>query len=206
MRILAALWMMVLSQAVYAQTNIRGWYADGQVWIVWETAAPGPETYALYSSTASFSDVAQATLTGRLFREEWKPGALRQQTGDPTLPYHIPDGTGGIYQLAPNEGLFVETVHETDSAYYAVVKWGETVVASGVNGTNAPVPFRFDASEPVQSHLQVENTLPSGHRANVYYMWADGRDDHWTDRPDFPVMANRHKNGMPSLFIRPYTE
>ena len=183
MRILVTLWMMVLSQAVYAQTNIRGWYADGQVWMVWQTSAPEPETYAIYSSTASFSDVTQAALTGRLFREEWTPGALRQQTGDPTLTYRIPDGTGGLYLLAPNEGLFVETVHETGSTYYAVVKWGETSVTSGVNGTSAPVLFRFDASEPVQSHLQVENTLPSGHRANVYYMWADGRDDHWPRRP-----------------------
>ncbi|MFQ5420862.1 MAG: FlgD immunoglobulin-like domain containing protein, partial [Anaerolineae bacterium] len=180
---------------------VRGWYADGQVWIVWQTSAPDPETYAIYSSAAPFTDVSQAELTGRLFKEEWTPGALRLQTKDPTRAYLIPDGSGGVYQLAQDEGLFVETVHTTGSKHYAVVKWGETAVTPGVNGTSAPVSFQFDANEPVQCHLQMETTLPSGHQAGIYYMWADGRDDHWHGRPDFPVMANRHKNGMPSLFV-----
>ena len=181
--------------------QVRGWYADGQVWIIWETSAPEPETYAIYSSASQFTDVAQAELTARLFMEEWTPGALRLQTKDPTRTYLIPDGNGGVYQLAQEEGLFVETVHQTGSKYYAVVKWGESAVTAGANGTSLPVPFQFDANEPVQSHLQMASTLPSGRQSGIYTMWADGRDEHWNGRADFPVMANRHKNGMPSLFI-----
>ncbi|RMD58837.1 T9SS C-terminal target domain-containing protein [Candidatus Parcubacteria bacterium] len=180
---------------------VRGWYADGQVWIVWQTSAPDPETYAIYSTCSPFTDVSQADLIGRLYKEEWTPGALRQKTRDSTRTYIIPDGNGGVYQLAQDEGLFVETVHTTGSKYYAVVKWGETAVVPGVNGTSVPIAFRFDTNEPVQAHLQVATTLTSGYRSRIYYMWADGRDDHWNGRPDFPVMANRHKNGMPSLFI-----
>ncbi len=32
-------------------------------------------------------------------------------------------------------------------------------------------------------------------------MWADGRQNQWENRPDFPVMANAAKNGMPSFFM-----
>ena len=197
----SAFWLQGTVRPEAGNDPVRGWYADGQVWIIWQTSAPDPETYAIYSSASPFTDVSQAELTGRLFKEEWVPGALRLQTQDPTRAYLIPDGTGGVYQLAQDEGLFVETVHETGSKYYAVVKWGETAVTPGVNGTSAPVPFQFDANEPVQSHLQVEIILPSGHQAGIYYLWVDGRHDHWNGRTDFPVMANRHKNGMPSLFI-----
>ncbi|MFZ1678379.1 MAG: T9SS type A sorting domain-containing protein, partial [Saprospiraceae bacterium] len=35
----------------------------------------------------------------------------------------------------------------------------------------------------------------------AFYMWADGRQNQWENRPDFPVMANAAKNGMPSFFM-----
>ncbi|MDZ7343352.1 MAG: T9SS type A sorting domain-containing protein, partial [candidate division KSB1 bacterium] len=67
--------------------------------------------------------------------------------------------------------------------------------------TPNPISYTYDVNDPVECHPQVTATLPSGHRATAYYMWADGRDNHWEGRPDFPIMANRHKNGMPSFFI-----
>jgi hypothetical protein len=32
-------------------------------------------------------------------------------------------------------------------------------------------------------------------------MWCDGRQNHWEGRPDFPIMANAAKNGMPGFFL-----
>ncbi len=39
----------------HTQTNVRGWYANGQVWIVWQNTAPAPETYAIYASPNPFN-------------------------------------------------------------------------------------------------------------------------------------------------------
>ncbi|MDZ7291769.1 MAG: T9SS type A sorting domain-containing protein [candidate division KSB1 bacterium] len=179
-------------------TNVRGWYADGQVWILWDLDNSPPETYAIYSSPAPFTNINQAQLIGRLYEEEWAPFALRTQI-NPNANYVIPNGQGGLITLPPNTGLFVETVHESGAKYYAVVKWGETAITNNI--TPNPISYTYDVNDPVECHPQVTATLPSGHRATAYYMWADGRDNHWEGRPDFPIMANRHKNGMPSFFI-----
>jgi hypothetical protein len=183
---------------VSAPTNVRGWYADGQVWILWDLDNAPPETYAIYSSTTPFTNTNQAQLIGRLYEEEWLPFALRTQL-NVNANYVIPDGRGGRFTLPPNTGLFVETVHESGAKYYAVVKWGDTAVTTNITPT--PISYTYDANDPVECHSQATTTLPSGHRATAYYMWADGRDNHWEGRPDFPIMANRHKNGMPSFFI-----
>ena len=37
-------------QMLRAQINVRGWYAKGQVWIVWKTTSPEPDTYEIYES------------------------------------------------------------------------------------------------------------------------------------------------------------
>ena len=46
----------------FSQTNVRGWYADGQVWIVWEEAGAAPETYAVFDSPATFTNTGDAVL------------------------------------------------------------------------------------------------------------------------------------------------
>ena len=97
-----------LPLAIFAQTDVRGWYADGQVWIVWKETPPLTATYAVYARSTPFTNVGDAALIGRLFPQEWKPGALRQQI-DSSATYRVPDGQGGVYQLAANEGLFVYT-------------------------------------------------------------------------------------------------
>jgi uncharacterized protein (TIGR03437 family) len=196
-------WLLLLFPLLYcqtpAQTNVRGWYADGQVWILWNLDNNPPETYAIYSSPTPFTTTSQAQLVGRLYEEEWLPFALRTQLS-PTLSYVIPDGQGGRLTLSANTGLFVQTVLQTGASYYAIVKWGQTAVTSN-NLTSTAINYQFSLNQPTQCQPQVTTTLPSGHKATAYYLWVDGRDDENGGRADFPVMANWHKNGMPNFFI-----
>lgn len=186
-----------------SQSNLRAWYADGQVWVVWEVELPLPETYAVFGAANAFTSTDDATQLGRLFRFEYLPAALKEQV-DTFATYRIPDGMGGTYQLAQNEGLFVATPHQAGALYLAVVAEGETTVTPGVNITDAAVPFSYDpAGDPVECHLQA--TFPSpfaaGFVCQAYMMWCDGRQDEEDGRPDFPVMANAAKNGMPGMFL-----
>ncbi|MBL7826125.1 MAG: hypothetical protein JNJ57_05800, partial [Saprospiraceae bacterium] len=159
-----------------AQTNVRAWYADGQVWIVWEASIPQPETYAVYAKPTAFTNTADASLVGRLFKEEYGPAALREQV-DTSATYLIPNGNGGLYQLAENEALFVATPHQVGALYFAVVAWGQTAATPGVNRTNNPITFQYNpASDPVECHLQKTFISPfdSDYRCFAFYMWADG--------------------------------
>jgi hypothetical protein len=94
----------------YAQTNVRGWYSDGQIWIVWESDTLNePVTYAIYKSPDPFTNTSTAKLIGHLFKDEWTAGSLKRQSGNDNVNFLIPDGTGRQYRLQTNEGLFVET-------------------------------------------------------------------------------------------------
>ncbi len=186
-----------------AQTNVRAWYADGQVWVVWQVQLPLPQTYAVFAKQTGFTNTADALPLGRLFRFEFLPAALKQQV-DTLATFRIPDGQGGTYQLAQNEGLFVATPHQSGALFLAVVADGETTVTAGQNITAAAVPFQYNpANDPVECHLQA--TFPSPFAPNftckAYMMWCDGRQNHWEGRPDFPIMANAAKNGMPGFFL-----
>ncbi len=123
--------------AIQAQTNVRAWYADGQVWVVWEAALPLPETFAIYASPVPFTSTTNAAQIGRLFKFEYGGGALREQV-DSSLTCRIPDGQGGIYQLADNEALFVATPHQAGALWFAVAPWGQTTVTPGLNITLPP--------------------------------------------------------------------
>lgn len=186
-----------------AQTNVRGWYADGQVWIVWEYETPLPETYAIYAKPTAFTNTADAQLVGRLFKIEYLGAALKEQL-DTTFTFRIPDGQGGIYQLMENEALFVATPHQAGALHFAVAPWGETTVTPGVNITSGAVSFQYNpVADPVECHLQaiLPSPFAAGYTCLVFNLWADGRQNHWEGRPDFPIMANQAKNGMPSLFM-----
>ncbi|MGB4846612.1 MAG: T9SS type A sorting domain-containing protein [Saprospiraceae bacterium] len=195
--------ILAITSPLLAQSNVRAWYADGQVWIVWEASNPLPETYAVYSKPSAFTNTDNATLVGRLFKEEYGPAALREQV-DSTATYRIPNNNGGIYQLADNEALFVATPHQAGSLFFAVVAWGDNTVTPGVNITPSAVAFQYDpVNDPVECHLQKSFISPfdSDYRCFAFYMWADGRQNQWENRPDFPVMANAAKNGMPGFFM-----
>ncbi len=195
--------LLILTQtSTQAQTNVRAWYADGQVWVVWTTTMPLPETYAIYTSSTAFSNTAEATLIGRPFYLEYMPATLRNQVDD-AQTYRIPDGMGGIYELAENEGLFVATPHESGAQFFAVTKWEDTIVLAE-NRTTEAVEIAYNPiDDPVECHLQKIFPSPFAptYTCYAYTMWADGRQAHWQGRPDFPIMANAAKNGMPSLFI-----
>lgn len=186
----------------FAQTNVRAWYANGQVWIVWQAQLPLQETYGIYKNGSSFSNTSQATVIGRPFAYEYLPGTFIEQTGNKAFTYTIPKPDGSTYTLAPGEGLFVETVTSSGAAYYAVVAWGKTAISPGVNITPSAVNYTYDpVKEPVTCHLQLANTLNGGYKARWYSMWLLGKQDLQAGRPDFPVMANVFKNGMPAMFI-----
>ncbi|MBP6826418.1 MAG: hypothetical protein KA165_07655 [Saprospiraceae bacterium] len=197
------LYFLFFVSTLFAQTNVRAWYADGQVWVVWEASAPFPETFAVYAKPTPFTNTANATLVGRLFKEEYGPAALREQV-DTAATYRIPDGNGGIYQLADNEALFVATPHQGGALFFAVIAWGTTTVTPGVNITSTAIPFQYNpVNDPVECHLQKTFVSPfdPDYVCFAFYMWADGRQNQWENRPDFPVMANAAKNGMPSMFL-----
>ena len=192
-----------MSSTVLAQTNVRAWYAKGQVWVVWQTQQPFPTSYAIYKSGQPFTNTAQAITIGRPFSYEYMPGTFVTQTGDQSFRYKIPNSSGGgTYTLQENEALFVETPSAAGIAYYAVVEPGNSVVTAGVNRTTNAVTYNYDPiNDPVTCHLQLTQTLSSGHKANWYGLWTLGRREHWAGRTDFPVMANAPKNGMPAMFI-----
>ncbi len=203
MKLFLSILLTVSSFCISAQTNVRGWAADGQVWIVWEADTPLPETYAIYSSPNSFASTTEAVLAGRLFKEEYGPFALHEQV-DTAGTYRIPNGNGGVYQLAANEALFVYTPHQSGALFFSVVPYGETAVTPGINITDDAVTFQYSpAFDPVDCHLQQTFISPfdNGYVCFAFYMWADGRQNQWESRPDFPVMANAAKNGMPSFFM-----
>lgn len=183
-----------------AQTGIQAHYADGQVWVRWTEDAVPPVTYAVYAKNAPFNDVRQAQLVGRLFREEWLPLLLKAQASGTPAGWVIPDGAGGTDTLAANQGLFVFTPLASGNRYFAVVRWGDTTVTPGVNGIG-PVAVTGSLADPPEAHLQHEYVQGGQWLLSWYAVWAHGQDDHRGGRPDFPVMANRHKNGMPSLFL-----
>ncbi|NUO00594.1 MAG: hypothetical protein HUU01_08260, partial [Saprospiraceae bacterium] len=203
LRFLFSLFFALAVFSLSAQSNVRGWYADGQVWIVWEASLPIAESYGIFARPTPFTSTTDAIPVGRPFYWEYLGGALKTQV-DTSLTFRIPNGQGGLYQLAPNEGLFVFTPHQAGALWFAVVRPGETAVTPGTNLTQSAVPFQYDpVGDPVECHLQAVFPSPfsSNYTCLAYFMWADGRQAQWDNRPDFPVMANVAKNGMPSLFM-----
>ena len=172
--------------------NLRGWHANGQTWLVWEDTDPTPETYSIYKSSSEISDISLAEQTGRIFEKEWKGFRLKQISNSPNRT--IPDGEGGTYTLKDNEALFVYTPHDALPEYFAVVKEGETAIAS--NNRIGPIS---QTTNPVQCHLQMAGSY-SGFDFKIYAHWIDGRDDWNAGRSDYPVMGNRHINGVGYLF------
>ena len=187
-----------------AQTNVRGWYADGQVWIVWEVSSPLPDWYSIYVRPSVFTSTTDAIRVGKLHKFEYACAQLKEQIDTSATP-RIPAPLGsGKYQLAPNEALFVFTPHQQGALYFAVAANDATTVTIGQNITALPVPFQYHPdTDPVECHLQAVFPSPFalGFNCLAFMMWADGRQNQWESRPDFPIMANGAKNGMPSLFM-----
>jgi hypothetical protein len=173
-----------LATSTIAQPNVRGHYANGQVWIVWNvqdvvltncvpTLTPAlsngvpvilsnclPATYAIYWSENPVTNTTTGLLIGRLFESEWSGQILRDNVNAsfnqrPT-GFRIPDGAGGYRTLATNEGLFVHTVRSNFAGHYAVRPFGVTNVPAAWRAplTNAI----FSLADPPTCHLQAQGT------------------------------------------------
>lgn len=176
----------------HAQTNLRGWYASGQTWLVWEDTEPTPDTYRVYGATVEVTDVSQAVLIGRLFPEDWQ--AARLKLVDPGLNWTIPDGVGGLYQLASNEAVFGYTPHDAGPRYFVVLKDGSTDV--GPENSTGPI---VQSLEPIQCHLQSTGEF-RGRSYRIFAHWLNGGASGTSNRADYPVMGNEHVNGTAAAF------
>ncbi|MFN9334000.1 MAG: hypothetical protein ACK6D1_15550, partial [Planctomycetota bacterium] len=189
---------LLLTATAAAQTNVRAWHANGQVFVVWRVDATAPLTYDVYRSPAPITSTAQGTLAGRVFEPEWQ--GTRLKLAKDTATWRIPSATGGVYQLAANEGLFVHTPRAAGSEHFAVVRDGSTAI-SATNSTAGAVAVGYDpANDPVTCHLQLADVTSRGYPFKTYALWVDGNDDPTNARPDFPVMANAAKRGAPHVF------
>ncbi len=195
---------LVASAPLFSQTNVRAWYADGQVWVVWEAEFPLPDWYSVYAKPTAFTSTTDAIRLGKLHKFEYSCIALKEQVDTAATP-RIPSPTGvGNYQLQFNEALFVFTPHQPGALFFAVVADDETAVIAGQNITASAVSFDYNpVNDPVECHLQALFPSPfaAGYTCMAFLMWADGRQNQWENRPDFPVMANAAKNGMPGFFL-----
>ncbi|MBU3727866.1 MAG: hypothetical protein FGM37_01255 [Phycisphaerales bacterium] len=187
-----------LPREACAQSDVRAWSASGQVFVVWTVDATQPLTYDVYRSTSPITSTAQGTLAGRVFQPEWSGTRLKIVSGQAT--WRVPTASGGTYQLAPNEGLFVFTPRAAANEHFAVVRNGSTAITAA-NRTASPIAVAYDpANQPVSCHLQLAGVTTRGYPFRTYAMWVDGRDDPSDARPDYPVMANAAKNGAPHVF------
>jgi pimeloyl-ACP methyl ester carboxylesterase len=186
------------SATASAQSNVRAWHARGQVFVVWRVDATAPLTYDVYRASAPITSTAQGVLAGRLFEPEWTGSRLKLVKD--TATWRVPTPSGGFYQLAANEGLFVYTPRAAGSEHFAVVKNGVTAVVAA-NLTPAPVPYQYDpVNDPVQCHLQVADVTSRDYPFRTFAMWVDGDNVAANARPDFPLMANAAKRGAPHVF------
>lgn len=190
----------------FAQVQPRAHYADGQVWIVWDIDTNNiPDTYGIYSAAASFTNTAQAKLIGRVFPADTRAGILKSEMEtaygySPLTGFKIPTAGGATYTLSGLENLFVDTVRANGSAFYAVVPFGQTNVST-TEITSHAISFTFDANDPPQPHLQVRTNSTTGHMVSFFTVWVDGDQDETAGRPDFPIMANASRRGVPHNFL-----
>lgn len=179
--------------------NVRAWYAQGQVFVVWQFPAPPAvptDTVEIYASPAAQANTAFMQRVGRLFFPEYTGARLGELLAGSRLL--VPTPAGGTYRLAADEGVFAFTPHAAGNQFFAVVDTGATVVGA-VN--SAATAFAFNpVADPIRAHPQFSGTTPGGNPYTAMVVWADGRDNFNDSRPDFPVIANANKNGVPHVF------
>ena len=179
--------------------NVRTWYAQGQVFVVWQLVAPPvnpTDTIEIFASAGAQATTANMTRIGRVFYPEYTGGRLQALT--PNARLQIPTPAGGTYRLAADEGVFAFTPRAAGNLFFAAVETGSFAVNAANSDTT---PFLYDpVNDPVRPHPQFSGTTPGGFPYTAYVVWADGRDDHTDSRPDVPVLADADKNGVPHVF------
>lgn len=191
--------LVIASVAAAQPTNVRAWYAKGQVFVVWSFPAPPvnqTDTVEIYASAAAQVNTANMTRVGRMFFPEYTGARLQQLQANARLA--IPSPGGGFYRLTVNEGAFAYTPRAAGNMFFAVVNTGSNVVLAD---NSASAAFNYDpVNDPVRPHLQFTGNTGGGHPYSAYVVWADGRVDSNDSRPDVPVLANANKNGVPHVF------
>jgi pimeloyl-ACP methyl ester carboxylesterase len=196
--LLSVVIIAIICMNVRAQTNVRAWNANGQVFVVWELDTATTLLYNVFISANHVTSITNAVKVGSVFEPEWK--GERITLANPNARWRIPNGNGGTYQLTANEGLFVYTPHDTLTRYIYVTRNNNTQLSPANRTTQALfIPYNPQA-DPVKCHLQFSAATGQGFPYSVFAMWVDGRDDPNDSRPDFPVMANAAKNGAPHVF------
>lgn len=193
---------LLLVGPLFAQaqpTNVRAWYAAGQVFVVWQfPAAPAnpTDTVEIYASAAAQANVAAMARVGRLFLPEYTGARLKAL--QPNARLQIPTPAGGTYRLAVDEGVFAYTPRAAGNLFFAVVDTG-SVAVNALN--SAATAFNYNpANDPIRPHVQFVGNTPGGHLYRALVVWAEGRDDYDNARPDIPVLADADKNGVPHVF------
>jgi predicted esterase len=196
---LAAAALLAAAGTAQAQTNVRAWYAQGQVFVIWELLAAPPfptHTYEIYASPAAQATTANMQRLGRLFQPEYQGARLTAL--QPGARLQVPTPAGGTYRLAASEGVFAFTPRQAGNLFFAVVETGNNVVAAANSAASA---FNYDPiNDPIRAHPQFSGTTTGGHPYTAFVVFADGRDDFNNSRPDFPVTADADKNGVPHVF------
>lgn len=186
----------------YAQSNVQAVYRDGQTFVSFDEGVNPAMTFEIYVSANPVLLTANAIKVGRLFRDEWKGQTLQDGAVEllgQTTTYRIPASAGGYRLLSSSEGVFVNTVRLSGQRFYSVVPEGASVILP--NQQSSAVQETYDpVNEPVKPHLQFQRTI-NGFDNFVFAAWRMGDDNPTNDRPDFPVTANRNKNGMPYVFL-----
>lgn len=201
LNLMAFAMLALLPQMVFAQTDVRAWNADGQVFVVWQTNTQTTLTYSVYSSaSATVTSTKEARLLGTVFQPEWS--GKRLTLAEDGATWRVPDGKGSTYQLTSTEGLFVFTPHDMDAGLTSFfVTRNDDATLGASNRTAQAVAVVYDpATSPVRCHRQLQGTSAQGFPYEVYALWVDGRDDPDDARSDIPVMANASKNGAPHVF------
>lgn len=180
--------------------NVRAWYAEGQVFVLWQFVAPPPvptDTVEIFASAAAQATTANMTRIGRMFFPEYTGSRLTALAAGSRLL--VPTPGGGTYRLAADEGVFVYTPRAAGNLFFAVVDTGAAAVNAGNSDATA---FAYDpVNDPAAPHPQFNGLTPGGFPYTAYVVWADGRDDYDNARPDVPVLADADKNGVPSVFV-----
>ncbi|MCC6231369.1 MAG: prolyl oligopeptidase family serine peptidase [Verrucomicrobiales bacterium] len=195
--------------------NVRAWCTNGQVWVVFQPgleAREGTNTFALWYAPAPFTNTSQARLVTRLFASEVLGLNLARQAkvafGEGVLDhYTVPLPGGGRYALQPAEGLMVATVRQDFSGYFAVTSWGETDVAA--RNRTGLVTGHYSLDDPPRPQRQIRRASvapdhaegPTTNQVSIFITWVDGDQDLTQGRPDFPILANAARGGVPHLFL-----
>lgn len=194
-----ALCAALAAQASAQPFNVRAWYAEGQVFVIWQFPAPpavATDTVEIYSSVAAQVTTANMTLTGRMFFPEYT--GARLQALQPNARLLVPTPAGGTYRLAVDEGVFAYTPRAAGILFFAVVDTG----ANAVNAANSTATaFNYDPiNQPIRPQPQFNGSTPGGNPYTAYVIWGEGRDDYDNARPDIPVLGDANKNGVPHVF------